>query len=382
MEWEPIRGAANEVVRFGQDGFRLDLTAQSTTQHSSPTSDTMCYSIQINQKNRSGNGFYVAAESLQTPSQVFYEASAPLSNVNDASGNILNQYIRLPMVDTMEYKLMPDIPALAQLSPQFMEFLNIRSNQRNLAAKGLNMLNNLAKTLINSNAMIIQLLKISSLELSPDKMRTPAFPQRTTLDYYGGNLSSVLESICADAERKKVLITWLRELTPMDVRDLAFPEDPSGRIHLRLIEANGREVSAYSASDGTLRFLGMLAALLQTDSAGLYFIEEVDNGIHPTRLALLVDLLERQTQKGNVQIIATTHSPGLLNLVNDQTFENTSIVFRDEDSSDAIIRPLADLPNAKELRKTQGLGRLHLGGWMETALAFTENGDQQSEIEK
>ena len=39
----------------------------------------------------------------------------------------------------------------------------------------------------------------------------------------------------------------------------------------------------------------MLAALLGTDSAGLYFLEEIDNGIHPARLSLLIDMLERQT---------------------------------------------------------------------------------------
>ena len=64
-------------------------------------------------------------------------------------------------------------------------------------------------------------------------------------------------------------------------------------------------------------------------------------------------------------------------MVSDQTFKNTSVVCRLEDTSDAIIRPVAELPNAAELRKTQGLGRLLAGGWMEDALAFTskdENG--------
>ena len=57
-------------------------------------------------------------------------------------------------------------------------------------------------------------------------------------------------------------MSWLQELTPMDVKDFAFPRDPSGRVHLQIVERNGRKVSAYSASDGTLRFLAMLAALL------------------------------------------------------------------------------------------------------------------------
>ena len=123
----------------------------------------------------------------------------------------------------------------------------------------------------------------------------------------------------------------------------------------------------------------MLVALLGPDPARLYFFEEIDNGIHPSRLNLLIDLIEQQTAKGETQVIATTHSPELLSIVGDTTFENTSVVCRLEDTNDAIIRPVVDLPNAKELRKTQGLGRLLAGGWMETALVFTEKDENDGE---
>ena len=158
----------------------------------------------------------------------------------------------------------------------------------------------------------------------------------------------------------------------MDVSDLEFPVDLNGRVNLRIVEANGRKISAYSASDGTLRFLGILAALLSDEEGGLYFFEEIDNGIHPARLHLLLDLIERQTAKGRIQVVATTHSPDVLNLINDTTFKNAVVVYRDEDSADAVIRRVAELPNAGELRQSQGLGRLHASGWMENVLSFAE----------
>ena len=194
---------------------------------------------------------------------------------------------------------------------------------------------------------------------------------------WGGNLPSVLKEICANHERKSILIGWIRELTPMDVEDFEFPADPSGRIHLKIREP-GRDISAYSASDGTLRFLAVLAALLGRDATRLYFFEEIDIGLHPSRLHLLVELIERQTAKGGPQVIATTHSPDLLSMVSDETFENTSVTCRLEDTNDAIIRPVAKLPNARELRNSQGLGRLLASGWIEDALAFTENTDDES----
>ena len=159
----------------------------------------------------------------------------------------------------------------------------------------------------------------------------------------------------------------------MDVRGFEFPVDPiSGRVQLLIRDADGRRVSSYSASDGTLRFLAILAALLGTDPARLYFFEEIDNGIHPSRLRLLLDLIEGQTAKGGTQVVTTTHSPDLLSMIGDRTFQHTSIVCRLPDTTDAIIRPVSELHKAAELRESQGLGRLHTSGWMEDALAFTE----------
>ena len=80
-------------------------------------------------------------------------------------------------------------------------------------------------------------------------------------------------------------------------------------------------MSAASASDGTLRFLAILAVLLNDRISGTYFFEDIDSGIHPNRLWLLLELIEHQTAKGNIQVITTTHSPALLGWMNDTTFE-------------------------------------------------------------
>ena len=165
----------------------------------------------------------------------------------------------------------------------------------------------------------------------------------------------------------------------MDIEDFEFPVDPVGRIHLILREKSGYKISAYSASDGTLRFLAVLAALLTPKPAGLYFFEEIDNGIHPSRIYLLLDLIESQTAKGHVQVVATTHSPEMLSMVNDETFRHTSVIYRRHETGEAVIRRVSEISNAVELRKSQGLGRLFTGGWMETALALTDDYDDGEE---
>ena len=75
-------------------------------------------------------------------------------------------------------------------------------------------------------------------------------------------------------------------------------------------------------------------------------------------------------------MIVTTHSPDLLSMVSDETFKHASVACRLEDASDAIICPIAELPNIEKLRKTRGLGQLLAGGWMEDALAFTAGSDE------
>ena len=209
-------------------------------------------------------------------------------------------------------------------------------------------------------------------DLVPDRIREPCFPGQTILGDHGENFPAVLHAVCSLPERKAALMEWIGELTPMDVMDFEFPQDPSGKIHVMIREKSGRTISAISTSDGTLRFLVLLVAMLNGKSPMTYVFEELENGIHPARIHMLVDLIERQSIRRNIQVITSTHSPQLLSIMSDSTFENSSVVTRLPNTSDAIIRRISDLPNVSELRRSQGLNRLHSTGWMEDVLAFTE----------
>ena len=353
MEWAGIRGAMDEIVRMGRQGFSLGTKVGGLN-----------YLIEVSSDEARYGQFRVTREELSRYWRGMIFTSHP-TGWDPVADQDDDTHLLLRMEKTGSQKkygnriaVRPDQPALTQLR----EHQRVVRAQKSLAFEALE-----------------AFASMRFLDLVPDRMREAAFPGQTVLGDGGENLPTVLREICADTQKRRILAEWTRELTPMDVQDFEFPSDPTtGRVQLVIKETNGRKVSAYGASDGTLRFLAMLAALLGKNPARLYVFEEIDNGIHPSRLSLLVDLIERQTAKSRIQVVATTHSPGLLDLVNDKTFENTSVVYRDEDSADAIIRPVADLPKARELRNTQGLGRLHTGGWMETALAFTEGNDEET----
>lgn len=206
-------------------------------------------------------------------------------------------------------------------------------------------------------------------------MRLPSFPGQNVLGDRGENLSSVLQAICQEERGKQTLLSWLQELTPMDAADFEFPTDQIGRVLLVLVENSGQKTTAYSASDGTLRFLAMIAALLGPESARFYFFEELDNGIHPTRPHLLLQLIEQQANKGKVQVVATTHSPALLRLLSPQSLEYVSVIYRSPESPAARIVRLLDLPDARRLVQEQDVANLFESGWLEDAIAFQEAGE-------
>lgn len=360
-EWEPIRGTPNEVARIRRSNrprvrdfsihIEMDMEGEKTF-----------YSITVRFNPNRPDGFRVWDEELRTDSHVLYTTLKGTRRV------------QLPVL-VGEGERQQEIN-LTRLQPALTQFSKLRILHRALSEQDLEFRLSLEARLALGSA----LESIRFLELSPERIREPSIPGATTMGDSGQNLPAVLETICEDPNRKEALMSWLRELTPMDVRDFRFPRDPSGRVHLRIEEKNRRSVSAFSASDGTLRFLGMLASLLGTEPASMYFFEEVDNGIHPNRLWLLLDLIERQTKKNDIQVITTTHSPDVLNFINDETFKHTSVVSRLEDTGDAIIRPLDSLHNVTKLRKSQGLGRLHSSGWMEDILNLEawKNEDEES----
>ena len=357
VEWGPIRGAANEMARFGHESFSIVTRLKGLNE----TKGSIRHMIEVGIGD--GAEFRVTREELaKARDETTYTSHPPGSDPVRQQGDDDHLLLRMAR-KTGQRKhgdrlaVRPDQPALTQ----------IQSAKRVIRAyKG------------EAQAIIDSFASMRFLDLVPDRMRQPSFPGQTVLGDSGENLPTVLQGICADDRRRETLAEWTRELTPMDVKDFEFPVDPTtGRIGLAIRETNNRVVSAYGASDGTLRFLAMMAALLGPDPARLYFFEEIENGIHPSRLHLLVDLIETQTAKSGIQVVTTTHSSELLTMMSDNTFNAASVVCRLPDAAEAIIRPMSELPRAEKLRKSQGLGRLLASGWMEDALAFTEGEDPE-----
>ena len=324
--WTGIRGGPRAITFQNETRFTLDVDMNFQQEDQVPSSVT--YSIEVEPKANAGSP-WITQERLRADSEY---------------GNGLQELsVHTTSRSSVEYS------ALTQLVEDRNSFKG-----RHIVIQTLDMLRG-----------------SRFIEFVPDEMRQPSFPGQALGDR-GENLSSVLKAMCDDPQQKQTLLRWVQTLTPMDAVDFEFPTDPIGKVLVTLLEANGQRTTAYSASDGTLRFLGVLAALLGPKPASFYFFEEIENGIHPNRLYLLIELIEKQTAKRNIQVLATTHSPQLLRFVSPSSLAHTTLTYRLEGQPDTQMKRILDLPEAQRVLVEQDIARLHESGWLENAVAFMD----------
>jgi len=346
--WKGIRGGTREAAYRGAATFTMTVTL--TGINPGIFGDTYRIEVEV---GTNGKPPRVVRESLQG----YFDSHAP----DDPPAQQGPQYlfVRLPR-DARNRKhgkrlrFVSSQPVLSQITVHEEATLKVKS---------------VAKRVMESFG------SMRFLDLAPDAMRMPSLPGQDVLGDRGENLSSVLQSICESESTKAAILDWIRELTPLDVTDFEFVSDQTGRILVSLVESSGQRTSAYSASDGTLRFLAMIAAMLGTRPAKFYFFEELENGIHPTRLNLLLQLVEQKVAGGEVQVVATSHSPQLLAFLSEKARESAALVYRLENRSDARIRRIIEIPEARRVLSEQDIARLHASGWLEDAVAFLEGGD-------
>jgi predicted ATPase len=129
------------------------------------------------------------------------------------------------------------------------------------------------------------------------------------------------------------------------------------------------EIDARSMSDGTLRLLGILTALLTRPEGSLIVIEEIDNGLHPSRAELLVKILREIGTKRKIDLLITTHNPALLDALGPEIIPFVTVVHRDAETGESKLTLLEDIENLPKLLATGSLGQLATKGTIEKTLA-------------
>lgn len=155
-------------------------------------------------------------------------------------------------------------------------------------------------------------------EWSFGRSAMPRKPQKTDLpndmlEPDSSNLALVLNRLDRDSVVKQRLLAALSELYD-GIKGYGVQIE-GGTVQVFLEEKGGYLIPATRLSDGTLRYLCLLAVLCHPSPPPLLCIEEPELGLHPDVLPALADLLKEASRR--TQLVITTHSDVLVDAMTD-----------------------------------------------------------------
>lgn len=193
--------------------------------------------------------------------------------------------------------------------------------------------------------------RILSLELlSPELLRQRARSSDVDIGSGGEKLSAFLHGI--KGEKRESLIKLLQSFYP-NLQDYKVSSQQSGWKKLTIIEKFEQqkiETEARHINDGLLRILAILAQ--SSSNHSLILLDEIENGINPEIVEKLVDSLVNSTQ----QILVTTHSPMILNYLEDATARESVQFIYKNDTGETRARPFFSIPRIGEKLDYMGPG--------------------------
>ena len=153
-------------------------------------------------------------------------------------------------------------------------------------------------------------------------------------DPYGRNLGETLYALGSSSlEVLDRIVDATRSVVGLPLK--IEPRESEGRFYFVQNEPGLQfPVHQMGVSSGTLRMLALMTALYGRPEANLIGIEEPENYVHPAALSSFVDhLLEARDR---VQFIVTTHSPLLLDFLDEPTA--VSVVRRDDLEGTRVVK--------------------------------------------
>ena len=167
------------------------------------------------------------------------------------------------------------------------------------------------------------------------------------------NLGLVLNNIAENSKAKSELLSRLRDLYH-GIEDYHVRILPN-HVQVLMKESAGN-IPATRLSDGTLRYLCLLAILCHPEPPPVICIEEPEIGLHPDILPTIADLLKLASEKS--QLFVTTHSDILVDALTDTP---QSIVVCEKENGSTTMKRLEPEKLSEWLEKYR-LGELWMKG--------------------
>ncbi|HEY9614350.1 MAG TPA: AAA family ATPase [Allocoleopsis sp.] len=189
------------------------------------------------------------------------------------------------------------------------------------------------------NEITQSLENIFILNPIPTKMRDYS-PLSDKLETDASNIAGVIAALSDEqkAEFESSVSTYIKDLPERDIQRVwaesvgRFRTDAMLYCQEQWKPGENIEIDARGMSDGTLRFLAILTALLTRPEGSQLVIEEVDNGLHPSRADLLLTMLKEIGEQRKIDVLVTTHNPALLDALDPEMIPFVVVVHRDSET--------------------------------------------------
>ncbi len=187
------------------------------------------------------------------------------------------------------------------------------------------------------------------------------------LEQDGGNLAGVLDLLRDSApEKYEELNRELSKWFPEFDRILFEVPGEGKKTFLFRTASKKHKIKAKDLSDGTLLALAYLTIAYLPKPPKIVAFEEPEQGVHPRLLHRIQEAMYRLAypesfgeDREAVQVIATTHSPYLLDLYKDHPEE---IVISSKDKDGVKFERLTDKPHYEDILKDGPLGEIWYSG--------------------
>jgi predicted ATPase len=131
-----------------------------------------------------------------------------------------------------------------------------------------------------------------------------------------------------------------------------------------------------------LRVLAVAAALFSIPPGSVLIVEEIDNGVHPSRAEKLLGDIQKIAHERDLRVLLTTHNPALLDALPLEAVPNTVACYRDPQEGDSRLIRLEELESYPELVAQGPLGYLVTRGILDKFLKDPSKRDQETKVEQ
>jgi predicted ATPase len=350
---DSFRGGIDWVALRGQHHFQLAVVVQSEAEESTD------YRYEVTVKPSSKP--IVVAESLlrikrpkragrEYPTKLFWTEACPDSDPA-ITARLYNTKNGTPR------SMLRGLPVLTQLQ---LSSTSIKSQEITL---GLSTVWNALSRLFILNPIPSHMRSFSS--------------KAEKLAQDGSNLAGVIAALPdgQKAEVEQTIRSYANELPEKDILSLKVElYGPFKSDAMVVCEEGWREgqpplqVDSRAMSDGTLRFIAIVTALLTLPGKTQLIIEEVDNGLHPSRADLLLRMIREIGTRRSIDVLVSTHNPALLDALGPAMVPFVMVAHRDPTEGDSRLTLLEDIRSLPKLLAGGRLGAIASSGALEQAL--------------